>query len=47
MMEINKEEKEIILKALVEYEERYYMSENQKWQKIINKLIDRFNDKRD
>ena len=33
-------EKEIIHKALVEYEENYYASESQRWQKIINKLIE-------
>jgi hypothetical protein len=37
-----KVEKEIILKALVDYEDRYYMSEGKKWQKTINKLINIF-----
>lgn len=35
-------EKEIIYKALKEYENNHYMDEGKKWQIMINKLIDKF-----
>lgn len=39
---MNKQEIEIIKNALIEYEENHYFSENNKWQKTINKLITQF-----
>jgi len=41
-MELTKTEKEIISKALKEYEENHYSSESQDWQKIINCLMEKF-----
>lgn len=34
---------EMIYKALVEYEENHYEMEDDKWQKQINKLIEKYN----
>ena len=41
MIKATEEEMDIIRNAVIEYEERYYMSEGQKWQKIINSLIEK------
>ena len=37
---------EMIYKALVEYEEAHYMSEDNKWQKQINRLIEEYDHKK-
>ena len=42
MKELTKKDKEIIKKAIIEYERNHYESENQEWQDVINKLIERF-----
>ena len=39
--EFTKEEIDIIKNAVDEYEEECWFSESQKWQKIINALIDK------
>ena len=36
---------EMILKALIEYEENNYNSEDEEWQKQINKLIEEYTKK--
>ena len=41
-MKLNKYEIEIIKNALIEYEEKHYLSENASWQNTINILIDLF-----
>ena len=35
-------ENKIIYEALVEYEENHWASYGQKWQRVINKLIDKY-----
>ena len=40
-IDFTEEEMDIIRKAVNEYEENYYGSERQEWQRIINRLIDR------
>ena len=35
-------ENKIIYEALVEYEENHWDSEGQRWQRVINKLIDKY-----
>ena len=41
MIKATEEEMDIIRNAVIEYEERYYETEGQKWQKIINSLIEK------
>ena len=36
---------EMIYKALVEYEEAHYISEDNEWQKQINRLIEEYDHK--
>jgi len=36
------EDKEIILRALIEFENEHWNSEDQVWQKQINALIDKY-----
>ena len=40
-IDFTKEEMDIIRHAVDEYEERYYESTSQEYQRIINRLIDR------
>ncbi len=41
IIEVSKEEKELVKKALKEYEENHYEMEGYAWQRRINKLIDK------
>lgn len=42
MIELTREEKEIILEALKEYEENNFFNRDDNWQAAINKLISLF-----
>lgn len=43
---VTKKEVDIIKKALIEYEENHYKSENNQWQKRINKLFNNLKPKK-
>lgn len=42
---INMTDDEMIYTALVEYEENYWQVEGQKWQKQVNRLIEKYRKK--